>query len=359
MSKLLFATNTRLVFDDYILGNGETSTWVHVCKTHGKQLLACDGVELENTKVITDDCVADEFDSNTPTCGVFGCSNASVTYADFTQCTTEEQECETYVYTALANTHGQSNIVRHNDSDKAMEDYASKKDDEAFTYVALGVEWVYGARDLYDNNRKVQVITMITEKIKATIARIVANEIIYCVTSLVEDLLSNDLVVWDDVENIYINHTDKIGELSDLLDDLNDEVDNNQDALKELKTDSNDTKREIDEADNSYTADDMDVLYSTFNNIQNRIVANVLELGHLQEQIQDVSSEISVLTEEQETPQEALEWWIVTDWMYEKLKEMNEIVLACDYFKVWGRGTSGQSIEIDTVIEELATKVGA
>lgn len=52
--------------------------------------------------------------------------------------------------------------------------------------------------------------------------------------------------------------------------------------------------------------------------------------------------------------QEPLEWWFVSKWLYNALRDRNEVVLDSDYGALWGRGTSGQRIAMDSVIEELA-----
>lgn len=53
---------------------------------------------------------------------------------------------------------------------------------------------------------------------------------------------------------------------------------------------------------------------------------------------------------------EPLEYWIVSDWLASKLEQKNECI-ARDVlgFNIWGRTTSGQSISIDRVIEDIYT----
>lgn len=48
-----------------------------------------------------------------------------------------------------------------------------------------------------------------------------------------------------------------------------------------------------------------------------------------------------------------MEWWLVTPWLAERLKEQGEIIideLGCCW---WGRLTSGQAIYMDGVIQEI------
>ena len=51
---------------------------------------------------------------------------------------------------------------------------------------------------------------------------------------------------------------------------------------------------------------------------------------------------------------EVYEWWIVSDWLYRRLKEQGEVV--CDDFHgltIWGRQTTGQAIYMDYVISQI------
>lgn len=51
---------------------------------------------------------------------------------------------------------------------------------------------------------------------------------------------------------------------------------------------------------------------------------------------------------------EVLEYWLVTPWLAEKLKAHGELITNFRDLDIWGRQTSGQSIELDTVIEDIA-----
>jgi hypothetical protein len=53
--------------------------------------------------------------------------------------------------------------------------------------------------------------------------------------------------------------------------------------------------------------------------------------------------------------QEVLEWYLVNPWIYEKLKVRGEPVLTyADFNYFWGRTCSGQSVILDSVIQEIA-----
>jgi len=53
---------------------------------------------------------------------------------------------------------------------------------------------------------------------------------------------------------------------------------------------------------------------------------------------------------------EIFEWYLVSDWLIDKLREKNQPVIDNDYGEYWGRCCMGQSIYLDYVIQELAYK---
>lgn len=52
-------------------------------------------------------------------------------------------------------------------------------------------------------------------------------------------------------------------------------------------------------------------------------------------------------------PNEIYEWWLVSDWLAEKLNEFEQPILETDYGIWWGRTTTGQAIKLDWVIQQL------
>lgn len=57
-------------------------------------------------------------------------------------------------------------------------------------------------------------------------------------------------------------------------------------------------------------------------------------------------------------PQEVYEWWIVSSWLGEKLKDHGEVVLERWGGWIWGRCTSGQAILLDDVISDICCEMG-
>ncbi len=52
-------------------------------------------------------------------------------------------------------------------------------------------------------------------------------------------------------------------------------------------------------------------------------------------------------------PQEIYEWWLVSDWLADKLREFEQPVLAMEYGTWWGRTCTGQAIKMDDVIRQI------
>lgn len=55
--------------------------------------------------------------------------------------------------------------------------------------------------------------------------------------------------------------------------------------------------------------------------------------------------------------QEPLEWWLVSKWLHDELESLGFVTLDTDWGYYWGRTTSGQAIELDNVIQEVARKL--
>lgn len=51
---------------------------------------------------------------------------------------------------------------------------------------------------------------------------------------------------------------------------------------------------------------------------------------------------------------EIMEFWIVSDWLADKLKDWGEVVFELYDFKIWGRQATGQAIKLDNTIQEIA-----
>jgi len=71
-------------------------------------------------------------------------------------------------------------------------------------------------------------------------------------------------------------------------------------------------------------------------------------------ELEDARDEIENLEEE---PQEIFEWWIVSKWLYDKLKQEGEPVIDDGLNQYWGRTGTGQAILLDSVISDIAIEM--
>ena len=53
---------------------------------------------------------------------------------------------------------------------------------------------------------------------------------------------------------------------------------------------------------------------------------------------------------------EVYEYWAISDWLYNKLKDRGQIVIDA-YPQIWGRQTTGQAIVLDGVIRSIAKDI--
>jgi hypothetical protein len=96
-------------------------------------------------------------------------------------------------------------------------------------------------------------------------------------------------------------------------------------------------------------------------NVHHNVSYLVQELSK-QEQYMDDLMEVQVNYNSNlidEEPEEALEHWLVSEWLAHRLREEGEMVIDFMNLTIWGRTTSGQAIYIDSVIEDIYNKTWA
>jgi hypothetical protein len=54
---------------------------------------------------------------------------------------------------------------------------------------------------------------------------------------------------------------------------------------------------------------------------------------------------------------DALEHWCVSPWLFRQLETKGEMVAEILGFHIWGRPTSGQSVYLDSVMQEIASEL--
>lgn len=62
---------------------------------------------------------------------------------------------------------------------------------------------------------------------------------------------------------------------------------------------------------------------------------------------------VNVYDEEDDAVQEVFSWYLVSDYLFDMLKDKGEPVIDALNCKWWGRTTFGQAIEMDSVIEDI------
>lgn len=113
--------------------------------------------------------------------------------------------------------------------------------------------------------------------------KLVSDHVYVCQSGLVDELLSKEIISYDDYENLYM--TDK--QLKETFDVTTDE------EIEELRNEGSDVN-------------------------------------------------------------EVFEHWIVSDWLENRLEELEEPLLKTDYQTWWGRTCSGQAIALDYNIQKIA-----
>ena len=68
----------------------------------------------------------------------------------------------------------------------------------------------------------------------------------------------------------------------------------------------------------------------------------------------DFSSAMYKYDEETGETEEALEFWLVSNWLAKQLEKHGGCVYDLGDAMIWGRSTSGQAISQDTIIEDIA-----
>ncbi len=91
------------------------------------------------------------------------------------------------------------------------------------------------------------------------------------------------------------------------------------------------------------------------NHVHHNVSYLVQELSKDEKYMDDLL-EVQVQFNDEEYPDEALEHWLVSDWLANRLREEGEMVIDFMDLTIWGRTTSGQAIYIDSVIEDIYNK---
>jgi len=93
---------------------------------------------------------------------------------------------------------------------------------------------------------------------------------------------------------------------------------------------------------------------------QSHLVDALLADGRLDgwnwEEVENLWSEPADEDDDPE-PQEVYEWWIVTRWLADELRDIGEPVLNNDYGYWWGRTCTGQAVIMDGTLQQVAARL--
>ena len=93
-----------------------------------------------------------------------------------------------------------------------------------------------------------------------------------------------------------------------------------------------------------------------FDDIENLYMTDK-EILYLYSDLNDLVTDQELIDEVRnngEDMNEIFEWYLVSDWFLNRLREINEPVIDNDYGEYWGRCCTGQAICLDYNIQELA-----
>lgn len=97
-------------------------------------------------------------------------------------------------------------------------------------------------------------------------------------------------------------------------------------------------------------------VYANVNSLVEYIIQKGFEDSNAPFTIEDIEN---IYIENEETGesemQEVFQWYIVSDYLAEKLKEKGEPIINDE--NIWGRGTCGQAILLDYVITEICAEM--
>ena len=82
---------------------------------------------------------------------------------------------------------------------------------------------------------------------------------------------------------------------------------------------------------------------------------NIDELD--EDELRGLAYDLNINIDDYEEPLEIYEYWIVNDWLEDKLKAYGEVVNDFLGFTIWGRCCTGQAILLDSVISHICNNL--
>ena len=101
-----------------------------------------------------------------------------------------------------------------------------------------------------------------------------------------------------------------------------------------------------------FSYDDIENLYRSFDAVLNS--SSICSLCQNEAKwVDSETGECQECFEDTQTAQEVYEWWLVSGWLAEKLREHGEPVLDNNFGTWWGRCCTGQAVYMDGVIRKI------
>lgn len=157
----------------------------------------------------------------------------------------------------------------------------------------------------------------------------VSREVLTCFSEAMSELEEKEVIQFEDWENYFVYpefHSEFVHFNGGSYDDL-------QEAIEELQ-------EKIEAREDYLSENGNDEEYP-----EDEILENMqFDLGEL-ENLED-------------EPQDIFEYWLVSNWLFEKLRDKGEPVLEWAGLYIWGRTCTGQAIRLDSVISEICSDLG-
>ena len=206
-----------------------------------------------------------------------------------------------------------------------------------------------------------------SSKNQRIISKFVDREVYSNVTDMVEFILQNSYgdacgeapFTNDDIENMYVDNSDRIEELNDYLEELNDELEELESEIEELESEIEELEDNLESTREEFEEepyrielrDDIKHYNKEIEEKSSKVKEKIDERSSLLSNIGGLENEVSDLESEQDEPNEVYCWYIVSPWLCDKLKDIGEVVIENE--SLWGRGACGQSISLDWVIGSI------
>lgn len=173
--------------------------------------------------------------------------------------------------------------------------------------------------------------------------RYLERDIVYCQSYLVEELMSSgaDGFSLEEVVNLYPDPEEwTVEQCREYLEDRGESTDYLPDPLTM-------DREELEEA-----LEGVSLGFFAVDGVDEPFRARLLKAMN-EEEVDGVEEWRDAVRDNSEAA-EVYEWWLVTDWLADKLEDAGEPILRAANCAWWGRCTTGQSIILDGTLQNIA-----